>query len=49
LVAEVMPDYMGRLHYISGPPKMVTSVKEQMIGLGVPAGQMKLDSFTGYD
>lgn len=49
LVAEVMPDYMDRLHYISGPPKMVATIKEQMVGLGVPAGQMRLDSFTGYD
>ncbi len=49
VVAEVMPDYMERLHYISGPPKMVTSLKEQLESLGVPNRQMKLDSFTGYD
>lgn len=49
IVAEAVPDYLERLHYISGPPKMVVSLKEQLDALGVPAGQMKLDSFTGYD
>ena len=49
VVTETMPDYMERLHFISGPPKMVTSLKEQLETLDVPAKQILIDSFTGYD
>lgn len=49
VVREVMPDYMERLHYISGPPKMVVALREQLESLGVSSSRMKLDSFTGYD
>ncbi|MBI4285437.1 MAG: oxidoreductase [Chloroflexi bacterium] len=49
LVAEVIPDYMTRLFYISGPPRMVIALEEQLSALGVPSAQLKRDSFTGYD
>lgn len=49
LVAEVSPDYAERLFYISGPPRMVMSLEDQLKELGVPANQLKRDSFTGYD
>ncbi len=49
LVAEVIPDCMTRTHYISGPPKMVASLEEQLLALNVPRAQLKKDSFTGYD
>lgn len=49
MVREVMPDFMERLHYVSGPPRMVLSLEEQLIALGVPRGQIRIDSFTGYD
>ena len=49
VIAEVVPDYMERLHYVSGPPRMVASLKEQLEALSVPARQIKIDSFTGYD
>lgn len=49
LVAGAIPDYKDRLFYISGPPKMVTSLMDQVKALGVPEGQIKHDSFTGYD
>jgi glycine betaine catabolism B len=49
LVAGTMPDYKDRLFYISGPPKMVISLTEQVAALGVPPEKIKRDSFTGYD
>ncbi len=49
LVAEVIPDYPERLFYLSGPPKMVTSLEDQLIALNVPQEQVRRDSFTGYD
>ena len=49
MIAGVIPDYKNRVFYISGPPKMVTSLTEQVQQLGVPEEQIKRDSFTGYD
>ncbi len=49
LIREVMPDYSERLHYVSGPPKMVVSLQGQLLALGVPDRLIKIDSFTGYD
>ncbi len=49
LITELIPDYMARLFYISGPPKMVISLEEQLYALNLPKEQVKRDSFTGYD
>ncbi len=49
LVAETIPDFRQRLFYVSGPPKMVLSLEDQLVALGVPNEQIKKDSFTGYD
>ena len=49
LVLELMPDYKERLFYLSGPPKMVISLEEQLKALNIPAKNIKQDSFTGYD
>ena len=49
LIAKAITDYRERLFYISGAPKMVLALKEQLISLGVPEVQLKQDSFTGYD
>ncbi|MBI4286953.1 MAG: oxidoreductase [Chloroflexi bacterium] len=49
LVAELAPDYMKRLFYISGPPRMVLALEEQVVQLGVPETQIKKDKFIGYE
>lgn len=49
LVAELVPDYRERLFYISGPPKMVFTLDQQLQGLNLAAEQIRRDSFTGYD
>jgi ferredoxin-NADP reductase len=49
LVAALIPDYDNRLFYISGPPRMVTSLEAQVKELGVKEQRIKRDSFTGYD
>ena len=49
LIRDTVPDFMERLSYISGPPKMVLSLIDQLLALGVPEDQVKRDSFTGYD
>ena len=49
LIIESIPDYKKRLFYISGPPKMVLSLVEQLVACKIPEEQIKRDSFTGYD
>jgi len=49
IVAELVPDYKERLFYISGPPKMVLALQDQLGALGLPDKLVKRDSFTGYD
>jgi ferredoxin-NADP reductase len=49
IVIETIPDFKERLFYLSGPPKMVTTLEAQIIALNLPQGQIKRDSFTGYD
>lgn len=49
LIADVVPDYRERLFYISGPPKMVITLDQQLSGLNLAAKQIRRDSFTGYD
>jgi NAD(P)H-flavin reductase len=49
LVAEVITDYLERRFYISGPPKMVIALDEQLQTLHIPDEQLVRDSFTGYD
>jgi glycine betaine catabolism B len=49
LIAELVPDYRERLFYISGPPKMVITLDQQLSGLNLAAEQIRRDSFTGYD
>jgi ferredoxin-NADP reductase len=49
LISEVIPDYPERLFYLSGPPKMVTGLEDQLIALNLSLDEIKRDSFTGYD
>jgi glycine betaine catabolism B len=49
LITQLVSDYKERIFYISGPPKMVILLEEQLSALNVPREQIKRDSFTGYD
>jgi ferredoxin-NADP reductase len=49
IIMELVPDYAERFFYISGPPKMVIALEEQLGTVGLPPKQIKRDSFTGYD
>jgi ferredoxin-NADP reductase len=49
LVLEAIPDYKNRTFYISGPPRMVMSLQEQLAALKIPQDRIIRDSFTGYD
>ncbi len=49
VVSELIPDYRERLFYVSGPPRMVIGLEQQLEALGIPPQQIRRDSFTGYD
>lgn len=49
LIKKIIPDYRERLFYLSGPPRMVLALHDQLSSLEVPDSQVKRDSFTGYD
>ena len=49
LVVELIPDYAERIFYLSGPPRMVFSLEEQLKSLNTPDEQVKRDYFPGYD
>lgn len=49
LILEMVPDYTERRFYMSGPPKMVMALVEQLSALRISQGRMMRDSFTGYD
>ncbi len=49
VVTELVPDYMKRVFYVSGPLKMVFSLEEQLKSLDIPPEQVKRDYFPGYD
>lgn len=49
LVERLIPDYKERLLYISGPQRMVMTLADGLLALGVSPPQVKRDLFTGYD
>jgi ferredoxin-NADP reductase len=48
-VIEAIPDYNNRTFYISGPPRMVMALQEQLAALKIAQDKIIRDSFTGYD
>ena len=48
-ITELIPDYTGRIYYLSGPLGMVLSLEEQLAQANIPQNQIKRDYFPGYD
>jgi len=49
LIERVVRDWRDRAFYVSGPPAMVASVREMLLGeLGLPEARVKVESFLGY-
>lgn len=49
VIRDLVPDYLGRTFYLSGPMAMVLSLEDQLFGMNIPQEQMKRDYFPGYD
>lgn len=47
-IKKYVPELAVPTYYLSGPKPMVQATAELLTKLGVPAGQVKRDSFTGY-
>ncbi len=47
-IAKLVPDFLERTFYVSGPQPMVRDMKRNLRGLGVPARQIEVDYFSGY-
>ncbi len=48
LIQKEIPDYMERVFYICGPPKMVEAMVTILKEMNVPASKIKQEYFTGY-
>ncbi|TPI12991.1 hypothetical protein FJW06_15095 [Mesorhizobium sp. B4-1-3] len=48
LVRLVIPDYMERIFYISGPQAMVKALREKLLAMGVRRSKIKVDYFPGF-
>jgi ferredoxin-NADP reductase len=45
LLASAVPDIAKRRAHICGPPRMMEAVRTALVGLGVPAAQIKTEAF----
>jgi ferredoxin-NADP reductase/Na+-translocating ferredoxin:NAD+ oxidoreductase RnfD subunit len=48
LLPEIVPDYLQRMAFLSGPNNMVTSYKKLLINMGVKNSEIKKDYFPGF-
>ncbi len=48
MIQKVIPDYMERVFYICGPPKMVEAVVEILKGMNVSEKRIRYEYFPGY-
>ena len=48
MIQKVIPDYMERVFYICGPPKMVEAMVVLLKDLNIPEKQIKREYFPGY-
>lgn len=48
MIETEIPDYMQRVFYTCGPPRMVEAMENLLKSLGVPQKQIKKENFPGY-
>ena len=49
MLSKWIPDLSGPVYYIAGPPGMVTSTREMLIGSGISEEDIRAEEFSGYD
>jgi ferredoxin-NADP reductase len=48
MIQQVVPDYLEREVYISGPEPMVDAMKESLLGIKIQDDHIHQDWFPGY-
>jgi len=48
MIQKVIPDYIERVFYICGPPKMVEAMAVILKNLNIPDKKIKQEYFPGY-
>lgn len=48
MIKKEMPDYMKRVFYTCGPPRMVEAMEKLLKDLGISERQIKKENFPGY-
>jgi ferredoxin-NADP reductase len=48
MIRQVIPDFMERIFYLSGPRSMVAAYEKSLKELGVPQSHVKTDFFPGF-
>jgi len=49
IVKEEIPDYMERIFFVCGPPRMVEALDNMLKELGLPQSQINKEDFPGYE
>lgn len=47
-IKQLIPDYLKRFYYLSGPQLMVQNFEDELTKSGIPKKQIKTDFFPGY-
>jgi ferredoxin-NADP reductase/Na+-translocating ferredoxin:NAD+ oxidoreductase RnfD subunit len=48
MIRDMVPDYLERTFYVSGPPVMVTAARKTIAALGVKSSRIRTDYFPGF-
>jgi ferredoxin-NADP reductase len=48
MLTRAVPELVGPIYYVAGPPAMVTGVKETLIAAGVNEDDIRAEDFAGY-
>ena len=49
MLSKWIPDLSVPIYYIAGPPAMVTSVRQMLIGAGISEEDIRAEEFSGYE
>lgn len=48
MLRKYAPDRLQPIYYVAGPPGMVDSMKQSLLGMGVPEKNVRSEKFSGY-
>jgi ferredoxin-NADP reductase len=48
MINKYVPDLLSPIYYMSGPPKMVRSMRQMLINAGIDSANIRTEEFSGY-